>query len=822
MPKLPILDAYSFITGILFGMLLYFLVIEKKIIHHAIRISRTIYDRISASANLEKAESLVEKSIFNKAQANHLLSHLAPLESILVPPHLLFPPKYLYPEFYTTASSLITQFFPYLPDWPEFSAQFPIDKINYKLLANVNSKTLITGQPGSGKTTILSALAIHIIQDRKNETLPVYLSAKTILSLLEIEKDVLDLLSAAFADENPLLTSNQVYFILKEKINTNQAILLVDDLDHMHPDEIDILFNFFTKLETDLNFSKIILAANPDAIGKGLVKHFFPLTLAAWSASEQSNFLSMVHNTWGNCKFPNTPAERFSLQSSILTKWIQDDTLYNSPFELTIRVWLLNAGSPLGLNIYDHLLNTLDLHAIPQLDLEGIALFAYAMIRSGKSLLTISEANAYLTSINATLNVIDNQNDGDLKPIKEIPDNGFKSLVDAKIITIDAFGNISFTSPVWAGYFANFIQPGEIQIWFTTEDLNWSFANQYMRFATINNASDRWYEIIFKKETPFPFNNTYLKLSRFLPDLSFDHPVRNALLKWIAKSAFQNKLPAPERGQLFAAMLISRDPSIPKLLLEFMKVPDPDLRFLATLTYAGFANISTFNTFIEYLSDEEQNVRNASSLAFYALNSKKSIDFLIDILLQGDEYMKQTAAESVALIDDIKKELLSEAITSDDLVIRRAAVYGLSRIHEQWALDILSSAAIEDGQWIVRNAATQVIENKDIFKTNLIPILPHPSNAPWLISFASKLGKGIPKSGFVKDILLSALEQGNVDERISALNYLRIIPDADVIKAILPLVTHKNRSIQQAAANALWYVEKILGAIPIQREKRIS
>ena len=156
------------------------------------------------------------------------------------------------------------------------------------------------------------------------------------------------------------------------------------------------------------------------------------------------------------------------------------------------------------------------------------------------------------------------------------------------------------------------------------------------------------------------------------------------------------------------------------------------------------------------------------------------------------------------------------------MLIRRAGVYGLSRIHEQWALDILSQIAIEDGQWIVRNAATQIVENQDVFKTNLIPELPHPSNAPWLISFASKLGKGIPKSGFVKDILLTALEQGNVDEKISALNYLRVIPDADVMKLLLPLVAHKNRSIQQASAIALWYIEKILGAIPMQREKRIS
>jgi HEAT repeat protein/energy-coupling factor transporter ATP-binding protein EcfA2 len=826
MPKLPSLDAYSFIAGILFGMLLYFLVIEKKIIHHIVRISKNIYDRISASANLDKAESLVERAIFDKAQENHLLSAIAPLEDILVPPQLLFPPKYLYPDFYTTTSSLITQFFPYVPDWPEFSAQFPVDKIDYSLLSNINAKTLITGHPGSGKTTLLSALAIHIIQDRKNDTLPLYLSAKSIMPLLEKETDVLDLLSAAFAEENPLITSNQIFFILKDKLNDKKVILLVDDADHMHPDEIDILFEFLAKAETDLNLSKIVVATNPNAIGKGLAKHFFPLTLASWSATEQADYLSTIQLTWDDCRFPNTHGKSDHLQSAILTKWIHDDTLYNSPFNLTVRAWLLNSGSPLGFNIFDYLINAVELHAIPISELKNISLFAFALIKSKRSTLAVSEANELLAKSEKSYEYLNPFSQTELaesaNSMTEVHENGFKGLLEASIITIDSFDRLSFTSPIWAGFFANLIQCDDIQNWYSNDYLNWSYANEFMRFATINNVAERWYEILFRKETPFPFNNTHLKLARFLSDLSFDHPVRNGLLKWIAKSAFQTKLPPAERAQLFAALLLSRDPSVPKLLLEFQGMPNADIRFLSTLTYAGFSNINTFNAFIEQLSDDDQNVRNAASLAFYSLNSKKSIDFLIDILLQGDEYMKQTAAESIAFIDTIKKELLSEAITSEDLLIRRAAVYGLSRITEQWSLDILSRVAIEDGQWIVRNAATQVVENQDVFRTNLIPVLPHPSNAPWLISFASKLGKGIPKSGFVKDILITALENGNVDEKISAMNYLRVIPDADVIKTLLPLVAHKNRSIQQASAIALWYIEKILGAIPMQREKRIS
>ncbi|MBI9049511.1 MAG: HEAT repeat domain-containing protein [Anaerolineaceae bacterium] len=826
MPKLPPLDAYSFIAGALFGFVFYYLVIVKKIVHHIIRISKNIYERIAASANLDKAESLINKSLFNQAQANHVFAHVTPLESILIKPKLLFPPKYLYPEFYTTSSSLINQFFPFTPDWPELSAQYPVDNIDYTHLAHINGKTLIIGQPGSGKTTLLAALVISMLQDSSSEKLPIYVSAKTILPLLEKEQDPMEILTAAFSEGNPQITASQIYFILKSKISTQNAILLLDDVDHLYTDEIEQVLGFLTTLETEYQFTKFIIAADPNSIGKELTKHFFPLTIASWSVIEQRNFISAIQDIWDSCKFSNKNDSVKPIQAPVLTKWLQDDTPYYSPFDLVVRIWLLNSGSSLGFNIADHLINVLDLFALSKDELEGIALLAYSLLRSHKSSMDIPEANEYLSSVEQSLEYFDPLSKSEIQETtpstKYIHTISSKTLQSAQIITIDSFDRISFSSPIWAGFFANLIISPDIQNWFPRADLNWTYSSQYLRFATINNYADSWYESIFKKETPFPFDNTYLKLARFIPDLAFDHPVRNGILKWLAKSSFQNQLPAAERAQLFAALLVSKDPSVPKLLLEFQSMPDPDLRFLSILTYAAFANSESFNVFMDHLADEEQNVRNAASLAFYALNNKKSSDLLIDILLQGDEYMKQTAAESLAVIDGISQDLLTEAIASEDLLIRRAAVYGLSRIPDQWALDILSHAAIEDGQWIVRNAATQVIENQDVFKTMLIPQLPHPSNAPWLISFASKLGKGIPKSGFVKDILMSALDQGNVDEKISAMNYLRIVPDSDIINAIFPLLVHKNRSMQQASAIALWYIEKILGGIPMQKEKRLS
>jgi hypothetical protein len=824
--RLTIVDPYSFLLGTLFGILFYFLVIDKRYLQKGYLGLKSGWDRFAASTNLEKAESLIKKSIFHNAQSNHLLAHAFPLDFVLIPPHVLPPPKHLYPEFYNSTSSLINQYFPFVPDWPEFSAQFPVDLLSYQQLTKINGKTIILGQPGSGKTVLFNALAIYMLQDTKAYQFPILLSAKRLVSNLEGEKDVLNVLTTTLSDQIPQIPLGQLHYFIKNKITTHTAVLMIDDVDHLSRSENENLITFLTELESLTKFKKIILAADPNMIGKELLQQYFPLPIASWSIEDQRSWIHKFSTAWYSI-IPSAGKEmKEILPPAVIDKWIQDESHYYTPFELTIRNWLIHSGYSAGQDLPACLSSVLKFMKITPELMEQLAYFAYALIRTKQSSLTISGANEYLSGTKQSIifrspetkdKVVASTNT--MK--SRIQDNAIKG-VHPSLLLAHPDGSYSFASPIWAGFFGCLVSGIEIQDWFTNDDLNWTYSAQYLRFATLQNQADEWHDISFQKENLFLFDNSYLKIARFIPDLPYDHPVRNGILKWLAKNAFQQPVPVSEKAKLFAALLLSNDPSLPKLLLDFQSLPDPELRFLSVLTYASLCKSDHFDVFLNHLSDEDQYVRNAACLAFFALRTKKSTDLLIDILLQGDEYMKQTAAETLSLVPSIRQELLTEALSSEDLLIRRSAVFGLSRIQEQWASDLLSHAAIEDAQWIVRNAASQIVENSGLLNSQLIPQMIHPSNAPWLISFASKLGKGIPKSGFVKDILLTALEQGNVDEKISAMNYLRIVPDEEIIRAVLPLLSQKNRTLQQAASFTLWYIEKIMGAIPLFKEKRIT
>jgi len=56
-------------------------------------------------------------------------------------------------------------------------------------------------------------------------------------------------------------------------------------------------------------------------------------------------------------------------------------------------------------------------------------------------------------------------------------------------------------------------------------------------------------------------------------------------------------------------------------------------------------------------------------------------------------------------------EILKEGTSLEDIITRRAAVFGLASIRSSWANDLLERIVVEDSQWVVRNAAGQALES---------------------------------------------------------------------------------------------------------------
>ena len=80
--------------------------------------------------------------------------------------------------------------------------------------------------------------------------------------------------------------------------------------------------------------------------------------------------------------------------------------------------------------------------------------------------------------------------------------------------------------------------------------------------------------------------------------------------------------------------------------------------------------------------------------------------------------------------------------------------------------------------------------------------LPEPSESPWLLAFAAKQGTSIGIDKTPLDLLLQALSSNMPDERVSALTYLRTIPQVDSIHGITDMAQSTTGVLQDAAISA--------------------
>ena len=148
--------------------------------------------------------------------------------------------------------------------------------------------------------------------------------------------------------------------------------------------------------------------------------------------------------------------------------------------------------------------------------------------------------------------------------------------------------------------------------------------------------------------------------------------------------------------------------------------------------------------------------------------------------------------------------MLKEAAEmKEDILVRRASAYGLGRINEPWAQELLNNLQVLDDQWVVRNAAVEVVEDHQRPNPHIPKRLPPPSKSPWLIAFAGKQGLGISPDKPPTEVLLQALKAGDEDERLASLTYLRMMPVEGVFGAMFQAMYGGDPFLREGVYQAL-------------------
>jgi HEAT repeat protein len=231
-----------------------------------------------------------------------------------------------------------------------------------------------------------------------------------------------------------------------------------------------------------------------------------------------------------------------------------------------------------------------------------------------------------------------------------------------------------------------------------------------------------------------------LELTRWLKYAGTDVEWRTPLLKYLG-----NLMVAPYqysllRERIAAALISSRDKGAQVIFRRALQERKPDIQRIACLALGAFRAEAALDALADVaLQSPEKNTAIAGALAVGAIGTEEALYTLVEVLqISDDNDIRRALAESLAANREQGYMTLYDAARAEEMLLRRAAVFGLGRIDTDWALIALNETYLEDEEWYVRSAAEVVF--KEIYEESLqgVRAYPEPDEAPWLHEWAEE------------------------------------------------------------------------------------
>jgi hypothetical protein len=352
-------------------------------------------------------------------------------------------------------------------------------------------------------------------------------------------------------------------------------------------------------------------------------------------------------------------------------------------------------------------------------------------------------------------------------------------LVESGLAILHASECITLTHPVITGYLASHALSSTSTGNLIAGQPEWTGKSSTLQYLSTLDSGASWIDEMMGGEevNDDPFLFSLFRVSRWLRTAPEDLTWVSKVKRRVASCLQQESQPLGMRGRALSALLLSGNPSVLVLLRQMLASPSNVQRQLAALGCGFLHDAKSVNEISGFIGDPSTGVSRAAILALVAIGSKNGLETVAYTLLHGDESLRRSAAEALSNHPEEGFPTLEEGSAMEDPAVRRAVVFGLGRLGKSparlsWAIDILEKLHAQDSQWVVQDAAAQMLN--DIKNTN--PRLPRPlpplAHTAWLIAFAAEREMGVAPGKPAYEMLNRALVEGNDDQHIAALYYL--------------------------------------------------
>ncbi|MEW6718661.1 MAG: HEAT repeat domain-containing protein [Chloroflexota bacterium] len=796
----------GFFAGILFLWLV-------RKLHPLIKSLQTGIEQKAESSQIEEQETIAQRfrqEVLYHAQGLHLAAPYFPLDEILIEPRLIYQPSPHQPDEEPPPRDIVDRTIPSLPDWPELASIYKARTISLSEALQGGAHLMLTAPPGCGKTVALAALASSLARNapelKENRyCTPILLHAADLYLSPEKPISSLETLVKALSETITSLPITKVTNYLSEVLEDGQAILLLDGLDELPPTQMEGIVNWLESLLKSYPHIQIVVTAIPRYYGYLTKLGFIPIPLATWEARKRQEFLQKWTNQW-NLITSTQREENQAIDPWLITYWLQTENLFQTPLELTLKAWASSAGDLVGASSGDTLEAYLRRVIPDPLMRSPLRRLALEMVCNQEPTPKRERVLSWLQHPKPGDSSSDDSRPE--KPTEEStasPSSILDTLIKSGVVHRRTEARISWSHPAIFGYLA-------AQELAKTDSLNeklftampWAGAEQTLRYYSVEPTKKLILDWIADDHSPLA--NNILTVARWLQDVPKDSHWYAEVMSQLAALLQPHKTPPWMQARVISALLYTQDEGVKTLLRQLLNNTDPTARWLAALGLGVLKDNKAVPELINLLTSPHNEVQSAACLALVEIGTLSALEAVATALLHGDENLRQTAAEALANHQEEGHPTLKEGATLDDIQVRRASAYGLARIPQPWAKEVLNNMQLDDDEWVVRNTASRILE-MDAWREGHTPQKPQSlTQIPWLITFAGERGMGVAPGKPALDMLLRMVKEGTPSQIVAALDRLTHIPSEAIISPLYHALSSTQGTVQEAVYNTLWHV----------------
>jgi HEAT repeat protein len=766
-----------------------------------------------------------------RAQGMHLAASLFSLDEILQEPRLIAPPARVEPGLVGIQEDIISQTLPYMPAWPELAAIYRAPTLGVVEAIAGGSNIVIVGAAGMGKTVALAHLAslaanLQVKLDSDLEAVPYLYHVADLQFPFDPSKDPANMIVNAASEHAPMFDLRRLPGFIQQTFKNGQALLLVDGFDELDPAGQKHVVEWFRALLQAYPKTRIVTTGCADQLNGLINLGFSPLTLIAWDAARNLRFIQQWGELWSRTVALEALAQTGPAQIDpvLLNAWLASDNTGLTPFELTLKAWGAYAGDSVGPRVLDAIATHVRRVAPSGTPVAALELLAMQVVLTLQPVFDPRQARGWVRQYDIvedkpiesaeTLTATEEEEEVALtdsqkirikksKAGEAVPTYGLLSkMVESGLLILHSNNKMRFTHPVLNGYLAG-QAIGDNDADTTLLALpDWDGKTLSLHYLAARGDASAVADILLK-DSALPLHSQAFTVARWLRDAPQDRAWRSKAFASLLAILQAEGQPLGLRGQAMAAFVTSRDPGAATLFRQLLSSRSFELIPLAALGSGALRDIKASVALEELMQTPFGAVQRATCLALVAIGTEKSLEGVARALLQGDEELRRAAAEALANDPGEGHPILKEGATLADILVRRAVVHGLARVGRPWAIEILQQMQVQDDQWAVRNLANQYLEQFQNIDPRVPRRLTTPSESPWLIEFAGKQKMGIPRGGPATDILLNAFKQGDTEERLAALPYLKRVANEGIIGALYNAMYGEDPEVREAAFYAI-------------------